>query len=234
MNVEQLISLARQRVSGRVPRYIDMDAAVKDSRQDIVDMTIEKVQFAMEQAILGAQSILRSTCQEYIEALYVTDDLRIAIRQEKAYLEDGFDRREMLDDLLNSPKAKTSKIDGDKYVIIPLRQKPDANITQAISKKTSELFVKGRESKASSTTLQRMVSDMQNLTRRSSNAPVAARGASEKAFAVASEKQDPSKDWVHPGFQGVNQLEFINQQLQTDLQENAVRLIEDAVNRMRR
>lgn len=233
MNVEQLISLARQRVSSRVPRYIDLDAAVDSSRQEIADMAVEKVQFALEQAILGAQSILRSTCQEYIEALYVTDDLRIAIRSEKSYLEDGYGPREMLDDLLNSRTAKVND-EGKKYVVVPLKKKPDANIPEAISKKTSELFVKGREARASGKTLSQMVTDMQSLIRRSANAPTAPRGASENAFRTASEGQDPSKDWVHPGFQGVNQLEFINQQLQTDLQEGAVRLIEDAVNRMRR
>lgn len=233
MSIEQLIADARQKVSSRVPRYIDLSKATEMARQDIVDMAMEKVQFAMEQAILGAQSILRSTCQEYIEALYITDDLKIAISAAKSYLEDGYDRREMLDDLLNSPKAKVSA-EGNTYVSVPLRKKEKSNITEAIGKKASDLFSKGRENQASSGTLERMVSDMQSLVRRSSNAPTDARGASENAFATASSKQDPSKDWVHPGFQGVNQLEFINQQLQTDLQEGAVRLMEDAVNRMRR
>ncbi len=233
MNVDQLIANARRRMSGRVPRYIDIVSVIDQVKPEIVNMAVERVQFAMEQAILGAQTILRSTCQEYIEALYVTEDLKIAIKEDKAYLEDGYDRREMLDDLLNSPKAKVSE-DGNKYINVPLKKKPDANISEAISKKASELFSKGREANASPNTLERMVSDMQSLVRRSGNAPTASRGASENAFRTASQKQDPSNDWVHPGFQGVNQLEFINQQLQTDLQEGAVRLLEDAVNGMRR
>lgn len=234
MNVENLIALARQKVSGRVPNYIDLGMASKLAHPEIANMAVERVQTALEQAILGAQSILKSTCAKYIEGLYIRDDLTIGIRQEVAYLESGYDQREMLDDMLDSPKAKMSK-DGNKYLIVPMGDKPSPNIAQAVGKKTSELFLKGRQAKASGRTLDSLVRDMQSITQRApkvaSNPP---KNATSSEFRTATSKQDSGSDWVHPGFSGLNQLEFINQQLRVDLEEGAVRLLENAIEGMRR
>lgn len=234
MDIDALISLARQKVSGRVPSYINMVEAADASKVEVTDMVMERIQSAMEQAILGAQSILRTTCQKYIEGLYVTEDLKIGIREDVAYLEDGYDRREMQDKMLSGPNAKDLKDGSGRYAIVPIGNAPNSNIAAAIGKKTSELFTKGRQAKASARSLDLMVRDMQSVIRKSANAPHAPRNSHEKEFRTVTDKQDSSKDWVHPGFQGVNQLEFINLQLQVDLEEGALRILETTVDRMRR
>jgi hypothetical protein len=227
MDVSSLLVEARRKVSYRLPRSVNIDQLIERVRQEVVNMAMEKLQDAMEQAILGAQSILKSTCQEYVDALYITDDMKIAIREDKAYLETGYDGYEMREALLNGPKAKVSK-DGDRYVVVPIGKKSESNVTEAIGRKTSELFSKGKSSNASDGTLGRMVQDMQSLARRSFNND---RPASEGETRTVSDKQDGG--WVHPGFQGVNQLEFINETLRSRLLEETVRIIESAASRMR-
>lgn len=233
MNIEPLLNRARLKVSANTPSYVDMQKVVAASRQEVADMAVERMQTAMEQAILGAQSILRTTSQEYIEALYITDDLTIAIREDKMYLEEGYDRREMLESMLSSPKAKTSA-GGDRYVVVPIGKTPAVNISSAIGKKTSELFTKGRKAGSSVGTLGGMISDMQDVLKGSGNAPYAPRNSQKKEFRTAIDSQNSDTQWTHPGFQGVNQLEFINQQLRSELESGAQRVLEDNVNRMRR
>lgn len=236
MNVDQLLQDAKNKLQGRFPRYIDLDAASKAARQDVADMAMAYVSKAMNQAILGAQSKLRSTSEEYINALYITDDLRIDIRQESRYLEDGSEPREMLPELLAGKSAQPMK-DGGTFAIIPIGNKPDSNIQGAIAKKTSDLFDSGRRAGASGRSLNDMVSDMQATIRGANNAATSPRNAptsDDDKFRTASSHQDPATKWVHPGFEGVNQLEFINGQLKVELQEGAVAAVERAANEMRR
>jgi len=235
MKVNELIAQARETVAGSTPRYIDINVAAENARQGIEDMAFSRVGQAMEQAILGAQSVLKSTCEEYIEALYVDDDIKIAIRSDKAYLEQGYAPREMMEDLLSSPKAKISA-DGDRYVKVPIGGKPTKDIRTVIGKKASDLFTKG-SGKASNTTLADMTKSMQNL---SNQAPPVLDGPSKLEFRVVSEKQDqswkykPEQPWVHPGFSGVNQLDAINAQLEADMKQDAMYLVKAEVDKMRR
>lgn len=234
MQVDRLIQDAISKLQGRFPRYIDLAAVGRENQTEIADMAMERLGSAMEQAILSAQSILRSTSQEYIEALYISDDLRIEIREDKKYLEDGYGPREMLPDLLASGKAHTSA-NGVRTISVPIGKKPDSNLQEAISKKAAELFTKGKSAGASGNSLKDSIAAMRSLASRSENAPVTARSTTGgQKYATASSNQNPSEDWVHPGFQGVNQLEFINETLRVELESGAAEIIERRANEKRR
>lgn len=236
MDIDRLLQTAKNKLQGRFPRYIDLDAVVRLSRSTVADMAMARVSFAMDQAILGAQSKLRTTSEEYVNALYVTDDLQIGIRPEARYLEEGYARREMLPDLLAGKSAKPMN-DGGTYAIVPIGDKPDSNLKSAITKKTSELFSAGRRAGASGKSLADMVSGMQSRLRSADNASTSPRNAptsKEDEFRTASSKQNPAEKWVHPGFEGMNQLEFINHQLRVELEEGATQIVERAANELRR
>lgn len=235
MKIDTLIAVARESIIGSTPRYIDINQACENARQEITDMAYSRVAQAMETAILGAQSILKTTCEEYINALYVDDDMHIAIEQDKAYLESGYAPREMLDDLLASPKAKVSK-EGDRYIKVPIGADKHTDVRGAIERRASELFSKG-SGKASGRTLADMAKEMHSLAAKA-NPVQPSSGPIE--FRVASENQDnrwkynAEQPWVHPGFSGVNQLQTINMQLDSDLREQAAFIIRNEVDKMRR
>lgn len=189
MDTTSLINTARQQVANRVDKRINLDDIVHVSKNEIQAMAEEKVNTAMEMAILGAQSVLKTTSDKYINALYIKDDLTIGLRDSVSYLEDGYPAREMLQSLTTGLKSKMAK-DGSRYTVIPIGGQLDFEGMRPQSKRGK---------------------------------------TSDSGFKVASSKQDPSMDWIHPGFEGVHQLEFINEQLTVDLQEGAVRILEDAI-----
>jgi hypothetical protein len=238
MNIDALIHNARHKIHTSASST-KIDTAIDSIRITIANMVVERVQLAMEQAILGAQSILGSTCPDYIAGLYISDDCTIMIHDEVAYLEHGYRSRRMLDSLLSSVHAKVAK-DGSKYLVVPVGQKQAVNPALAIGQQTSQLVAKGSAVNASENTLSQMVEDMQAVIRNTSIVSAQVRkeranqsNGGKKEFRTASSKQDQNNSWIHPGFVGVNQLDSINLQLRVDLEENAVRLLEQAIDAMR-
>jgi len=230
MSIESLIGDAKVKITGRIPRYIDLNAAIFSVKTDIADAVMSRCHSALEEAILGAQSVLKTTCQQYIDDLYIADDFTIQVRDSSRHLEHGYAAREMKEDLLSSPKAKMND-KGNRRVVVPIGKSKGSSVSQAIEKKTSELFSKGKQNKASSRTLGDMVDEMRNLARTATD--VSAKEPSKDGFRTVSDSQDSSNSWVHPGFEGVNQLESINQRLRVDIQEEVIRIIEAEVDRMR-
>ncbi len=71
-----------------------------------------------------AQSRLHSRREMFVEALTIEQidahTWSITVPQKVRWIEDGMPAHDMLEDLLKSPKAKTSK-DGGKYIVIPFK-----------------------------------------------------------------------------------------------------------------
>jgi hypothetical protein len=174
----------------------------------------------------------------------------VSLDPEANHLEDGYDTYQMLPKLAQGPASKTAK-DGHKYTIIPIRQttvpvnpnnqkqvdlasrlKDEVKIRQF---KTTQAGVSKQTGKY--TTVEKMVSG--NSTHPFLKGVVRVReykSEKEKAggkppisssyftFRVASEKQNPSEKWVHPGFSGAkifpdiyNWAEFQLEQLIVEL-----------------
>jgi hypothetical protein len=78
-------------------------------------------------AIELANQKLHSRRKLYVDALSIKegeDDVWIVnLAKEAAWIDDGLPARSLLDGLLKSPKAKTSK-SGDKYIIVPFDHSP--------------------------------------------------------------------------------------------------------------
>ena len=74
----------------------------------------------------NVQSKLHSTREKYLDALSIqqVDDATwlINLDAKAMWIEEGLQPHEMIDDLLKSPKAKTSKT-GSKYMVIPFEHK---------------------------------------------------------------------------------------------------------------
>jgi hypothetical protein len=95
-----------------------VEAAAKDA---IRDLSAQAHAHLIEQV----QSKLHSTRQKYLDALsiqQVDDNTWLINLDSKAmWIEEGIEaNKEMIDDLLKSPKAKTAK-DGSKYAVIPFQ-----------------------------------------------------------------------------------------------------------------
>jgi len=230
MDVSHLIRDAIKQMT--IPSYINPQYIEVAATTDVANMVVERVQMSLEQAILGAQSILKSTAEEYINALYITDGLTIGIAATASHLETGYGPREMQDDLLSSPKAKTSKDGTTKYLIVPIGKEKKTDIHNAIRNKTSDLFRKGSLGGASMKSLDEMTKDMRNVISNVSSSKFH-KPASEPEFATVSSSQDASESWVHPGFVGLRQLDAINYQLKIDLSEASVVIVKQVVDDMR-
>lgn len=106
-----------------------IDAASKDALRDLS-------MAAHAHLIEQVQSKLRSTREKYLDALsfqQVSDDTFMITLDAKAmWIEEGIaPNTDMLEGLLNSPKAKTSK-DGHKYIVVPFEHnKGPSKQTQA-------------------------------------------------------------------------------------------------------
>jgi len=178
-----------------------------------------------------AASRLHSTRDQYIAALHEESPEEgiyiVYLDPEADYIEDGYPPFPMLPKLFSGPKAKTAK-DGHKYVIIPMRQRTapinPSNKQQADLSDRLRSEIKMRQWKTSKAgtnkagkyaTTERMVSGksthpyLKGLTRvreyeskeaKEKGAPPMS--SSYFTFRVASQKQDPSKMWRHPGFAG--------------------------------
>ena len=182
-------------------------------------------------AVQLAGERLHSTRDEYIGALHEenpSEDVYVVYLDPAAdHLEDGYAPFPMLPKLFMGAKGKISK-DGHRYVVIPMRQRTSA-INPSSTKhmdlaerlkaevrtrqfKTTKAGVDPKSGKYRTT--ERMVSgpdtpkNLKGLTRvrEYANKEAADKGqimsSSYFTFRVASEKQDPSKRWKHPGFAG--------------------------------
>lgn len=197
----------------------DRDELLENTYEQILQAVAELVQYALETAILGAQSALGSRAEEYILGLKVNDDLTIGISEDAAHLEHGYPSYEMLPELATGSKSKTAE-DGSQYTVIPLGRSKGSNIQAAISMKASELLKSGWMSSSQTSAMQMAETMKISKTSTPSKEP--------HGFATASTKQDPSKSWVNPGFAGVKQLSFINQQLKADIKDKVISLAENA------
>jgi hypothetical protein len=227
MNLNPLIEEARSRVEYKLPRHIRFRDVVDFAYQDITDAVAEKVHFALEQAMLGAQSVLKTQADDYISGLTVNDDLTIGIDAKVRYLEDGYDSHQMLENLVTGPKSKVSK-SGNLYNIIPIGKVDSTKTKRAMSQKAKEVISEGAYSGVSNRKLQDIVDDMSETLKMAQDV----KSQPAKGFATASSKQNAAEKWVHPGFSGVNQLDQINTQLKVDLVDSVVAIIEDKAWRM--
>ena len=89
------------------------------------------------------QANLHSSREKYLKALsepkLVGDAYVISLDQSAMWIEQGLEEHEMIDDLLSSPKAKTSK-DGSKYLSVPFQHnKGPTQQTQAASDLTNTI-----------------------------------------------------------------------------------------------
>jgi len=225
MDVAVVIDEVKRRISGRLPRDVIFDEIVEENKQDIIDAIVEKVSFAMEQAILGAQSILKSQSDDYINGLRLSGDLTIEIDESVKYLEEGYDRHPMLENFLTGPKSKIAK-DGSVYSVIPIGKREGDNTEKAMGNQVKSVLTRGVGKGASIGKLQDIVERMTNTI----NGTVNTQSKEPTGFAVASSKQDSSSSWVHPGFEGVNQLYYINTLLKQEMIEVVSVIIEEAVN----
>lgn len=197
----------------------DKSDLLKDAYERILEAVAELVQYALETAILGAQSALGSRAEEYILGLKVNNDLTIGISEDAAHLEYGYPSYEMLPDIATGSKSKIAE-DGSRYAVIPLGKSKGSNIQAAISMKTSELLKSDWMSSSQTSAMQ--MAETMKISKNSipSKEP--------HSFATASTKQNTSQSWVNPGFAGVQQLNFINQQLKVDIKEKVISIAEDA------
>lgn len=227
MNVYPLINDVKSRIAYRLPRHIPFDDIVNDSYQDIIETVAVKVHFALEQAMLGAQSVLKSQADEYISGLKINEDLSIGIEDDVKYLEYGYGSWNMLDNLLTGPKAKTAK-DGSLYNIIPVGKQDSSKIKRSMRMKAKDVISGGSTKGVSNRKLQDIVDSMEETLKMAKDT----KPQGPQGFATASSKQNSSEKWVHPGFMGVRQLDFINVQLRNDLIESVMAIIEDRSMRM--
>jgi hypothetical protein len=211
--------MAKSRVKFRVGDVF-LENLDSDVVQKINNQAAEKISFAMEQAIMGATSVLKTKAETYIKALHINEDGLIGISQEHSWLEYGYERYQMLLGLLTGPKSKTSK-DGHVYTTVPIGGSKGTNLAGAISGKISEVSQKGSEVKADKRTLADIKREMRNVLRPKETPP------SKPEFRIASDKQDESSDWVNHGFEGVNQLESINRMLEEEIINDIAKILED-------
>jgi hypothetical protein len=219
MNFDKFIEMAKGRVKYRIGD-IFLENLDDDVLQRINNQVTERISFAMEQAIMGATSILKTKAETYINALHINEDCLIGIDEEHSWLEYGYERYQMLAGLLTGPKSKVSK-DGHLYTTIPIGGSRGTNLAGAIAGKVSEVFQKGSEIRADKRTLTDIKQEMRNVLRPKETSP------SKPKFRVASDKQDDSSNWVNPGFEGVNQLESINRMLEEEIISDITKVLED-------
>lgn len=219
--VTNLIEEVRVRISYRLPQDANFDELVSRRMQDIVDSVIERTTFALEQSILGAQSILTTQAEKYINGLNINDNLEIEIDDDVKYLEYGYGSWNMLENLITGPKAKVAK-DGSLYNIIPIGKNKESNVKDAIASKTHSIVNEGAAIGGSIGNLKNVVDSMISKIHGANNTP----SSEPTKFVTASSKQNADDKWVHPGFTGVHQLDNINHQLKLDLIEVVSNIIE--------
>lgn len=227
LDLSMLIGESRWLIEWRLPTDVSFDQVIEANKESIKDELIEtihsKVQYALESAILGAQSALGSRADEYINALRIEHDLTIGIDPSARHLEDGYSSYEMLPKLATGPKSKVAE-DGSRYATVPLGKTNESKIHSAISMKASELIKKGALRNSTEGAMQ--MAETMKMSRPSVPSKEA------HSFATASTKQDSSESWVNPGFAGVKQLYFINETLKVELQQAIASVIQQAARSM--
>ncbi len=203
----------------------------------------------LQQQIYGkivekAQDKLKSTRSTYIANLGMlneSDNLYVVyLKKEAAWIEDGMEAHEMIDDLTQGPKAKTAK-DGSRYNIIPFKHNKSPQNTsraqmqiQNVVKKELKargldktIMVNGRPATGRVATLDLVG---KNMPTNKFNKPILAgltiyqREVKTKAgksmikrdvmtFRVASTKQKGSGMWFHPGSKGANIFKEVEQEV---------------------
>ena len=221
VQVDNLLREVKAKISYRLPPGVSFDDVAEANRQQIVDVMVERTSFALEQAILGALSTLKTQAEEYINGLKISENLEIEIDDKVKYLEEGYGRWEMLEHLVTGPKAKVSK-EGNLYNRIPIGKRRGKRLKDAIEDQTLPIIREGAAVGGSLGSLKTVVDKMMSNIRGTSDVPA----SDVSKFATASTKQDSGESWVHPGFTGVNQLDGINYQLKSDLVETVANIIE--------
>jgi len=205
-------------------------------------------------AVEMAGQRLHSTRDQYIDALHEenpSEDVYVVYLDPEAdHLESGFPSFPMMPKLFMGPKAKISK-SGRKYVVIPLRQTTSAinpsSVKQTDLAERLKAEVRTREFKTVKAgvsaktgkyrTVERMIpgsntpKNLQGLTRvrEFKDKDAAEKGhimsSSYFTFRVASENQDASKRWVHPGFPGAKIFPELEQWIEGELEQILVDLM---------
>jgi len=100
-----------------------IEKATKEAARDLSAMTYEHLRE-------NVQSKLHTTTEKYLNSLsiYQDGDVWIINLDAKArWIEDGMEAHSMVEDLLKSKSAKTSKKDGSRYVVIPFQHNVGAS-----------------------------------------------------------------------------------------------------------
>ena len=113
--------------------------AMEDAAQRMVAMTRGK-------AIELANERLHTRRQMFIDGLNMVEvndsTYLITLDADVRWIDDGLPQHNMIDNLLNSPKAKTAK-DGSKYVVVPFRHGPSGPTQQTPAQSTLLNTIKG-------------------------------------------------------------------------------------------
>lgn len=193
-----------------------------------------------------AQDKLKSTRSVYLANLGMvndTDNLWVVyLKKDAAWIEDGIEPHEMIDDLTLGPKAKVAK-DGSRYNIIPFKHNKNPQHTsraqmqiQNVVKKELKargldktIMVDGRPKLGRAATLKNELAG-KGMPTNKFNRPILAgltiyqrehktqTGKTQikrdvMTFRVASTKQKGSGMWFHPGKQGANIFEEVSKEV---------------------
>jgi hypothetical protein len=122
----------------------DIGRLLGETREFVTRAVDERVNSALEEAILGAQSILQQDAGEYIEALFVSDSYQLEIREHAFHLEYGYDNRQ--GDKLSAQAEKREE------------QPKQSDVFQVTTNKVNDLF-----SKQNKSNLSQSIQDMQSI-----------------------------------------------------------------------
>ncbi len=107
----------------------DVEAAIKEETETV---NRELAQMAQAKAIEFANERLHSRREKFIEALHLAQDGDVWVLSLDAsarWIDEGLPPHNMLDDLLTSPKVKTSA-DGSRYLVVPFEHGPGKGSAQ--------------------------------------------------------------------------------------------------------
>ncbi len=207
---------------------IGIDEIGEEIARDLQASVAELAQLTYNKAVEMTNERLHGTRQDYINALHMEEEgpgvYVVYLDPEMNHLEDGYPAFPMLPKLAQGPKSKISK-DGHRYVVIPMRKttapvNPGSQKQLDMSVALKKLVAQRRMKKVREgvspktgkyTTVERLTSNkgvhphLQNLVRvREYKTPESKRPMSSAyfTFRTASEKQDPTSSWFHPGYGG--------------------------------
>lgn len=110
-------------VSGLVAGFEEFEAELKEKLAHAAELLSAQ---AHAHILEQASARLHTRLEQYTEHLEPPEQIAsglfaITLQPEARWIEDGLEAHNMLEDLLASPKAKTSKTTGQKYIIIPFK-----------------------------------------------------------------------------------------------------------------